>query len=129
MLSLIAVWLVFGLALTVATGCEPESGPPGTKTDDGKDLRGIILNDDVSKAAIRIYSNWKGGDDPGDAKPTRLGAGQQGRLTKDWDGFCLPKGRSGSVRLVWGVLNYTNELAKGQCKKISDGQTAIVTVR
>jgi len=124
-----AILGLFLATMFLVAGCEPESGPPAAKTDDGKDLRGIILNDDKSKASIQIYSNWAGGDDPGNAKPTKLSAGGQANLSKDWDGFCLPKGRAGSVRIVWGFVKFTNELTKGQCKKISDGQEGVVTVR
>lgn len=128
----VALGAILGLFLAVmflVSGCEPESGPPAAKTDDGKDLRGMILNDDKSKASIRIYSNWRGGDDPGNAKPTKLGVGSQANLSKDWDGFCLPKGHSANVKVTWGPIKFERELTKGQCQKISDGQTAIVRVR
>lgn len=122
--TLVGIWLATVGLLALTTGCEPESGPPNAKTDDGKDLRGMIVND--TSYSIKIYRNWKGGDDPGDAKPYTLKPGQQANLGVDWDGFCLPKGRSAPWLLIWGPFKTNNYLDAGKCKKISDGQTAVV---
>lgn len=118
---LILMILIMSLALIIlTTACEPVSG--GGKS---KAFGGTVYNDARSPTQVVYYTSWPA---PGNTPPKKGGkllkAGHHTSDSIDVDGFCI-RGANALVKIDPlggdGVL-----MEKGECKKISDYQTAYV---